>query len=61
MSKVGIIKQRLIAYPTTDKSNKAYVFEVEVATTTTIGRYHLSVDEKTFSEYKDETPFEWDE
>jgi hypothetical protein len=58
--KSGIIKQRLIAYPAGSLSKKAYVFEIEVSTSTTIARYHLTVDETTFSEHKDGSRFEWD-
>jgi hypothetical protein len=60
MNKAGIIKQRLIAYPHKG-SAKAYVFEVEIKTSTTIGRYHISVPEETFAAHKDGAVFEWDE
>jgi hypothetical protein len=60
MDKVGILKRRLIAYSYKGAA-KAYVFEVEVKTSTTHDCYHIAVSEQTFAAHKDGSVFEWDE
>jgi len=60
MDRTGIIKRRLIAYPC-DGAPKAYVFEVEIKTATTLGHYHVAVDETTFVAHRDGDVFAWDE